>query len=776
MKAILSLAAMLCALAPATPARAQAEEQTPPRAQPDDESGPVEPATDETGASTGHEVLVIEGKAPIDAVSARARVTAEDLRASNTVNVEDALKYLPNLHVRKRYVGDPNGVLQIRGISSWQTARTNVVADGMPLSYHLQTRYSGAPRWALVAPEEVERIEVIYGPYSAAQSGHAMAGTVDIKTRMPEGREGVAQASMFAQRFRHYGSAGDYVGYKAYASAGDRAGDLRYFVAYNHLANEGQPQSWGAISGPFEDATAADTRVTGVYRDQDPRGLDRLVYGHRGTESVQQHLAKLKLSYELSPRLRARSSVVFLDRETARSEGGNYLRDSAGDPVWACPCDHDGRSFSIRPGDFAAGSRRQSDLLAALRVEAEISEDWRLQANGSYYRVFRDQDLSHDRSSADPAYTGSGIVTTYGNTRWGTLDVKLGTDRFVHDSVSFETGYQLASYGLELRQFTSDDVSTGQRDALRNASGGQTELHALYAQARWSHAGVDVTPGVRQELWRTRDGFRDDGAGMTDPGHEDRALWRLSPKLVVGYEPVAGTRLQGAVAMAYRFPIVEELFHNEYSQVTTSLADASLRPERGFHQAISLVQSLGAGSAAVHLFEDDVREVIFNQRDMDTSVSTFLNMDRVRTRGVEGTFSRRGRIRTLPVDLGLSVAVQEATILENQANPQVEGNRFPRVPRLRASANGTLHLTSRWNLSAGARYSSNQYDRMENDDAGSGFGAIDSFFVVDAHSSYRFDELGLALSVGVDNLLDETYFVYHPYPQRMFYTDLRWSY
>lgn len=766
------LAASLCAMALGTPARAQ-EPAKPDDDRPDDQQPQPPPA--DAAVEDHPEIVVIDGKRPIDPAGARAEVTAADVQRSNVVDTEDAIKYLPNLHVRKRYVGDANAVLQIRGISTWQTARTSVVADGMPLSYHLQTRYNGAPRWALIAPEEVDRIEVVYGPYSAADSGHAMAGTVDIQTRLPVTREVTAHLSTFAQSYRHYGADGDYLGYKAHVSHGDRAGDLRYFVAYDHLANEGQPQAFGAVSGPFEAATT-EPGVTGVYRDLDPRGLDRLVYGHRGTETVQQHLAKLRLAYDFDPRIRAQSTVALLDREIARSEGQNYLRDGAGDPVWGCPCAFDGRSFTIRAGDFAASTRQNSDLLAALRVQADLAADWRLEGNASYYQLLRDQERAEDRSSADPGYTGAGIVTEFHRTGWGTLDVALRTDRLLHPSVSFETGYQLAGYAMKLSQYASDDVSTGQKGAVRNTSGGRTRLHALYAQARWSHAGADLTAGIRQELWRTFDGFYDDGSGMPDTSHDPRRLWRTSPKLVAGYQPLPDTRIQAGLALAYRFPIAEELFHNEYSQVSTTLADARLRPERGFHKTVSLVQQLGSGSAALHLYEDDVRDVIFNQRDMDTSVSTFLNMDRVRTRGAEVSVVRRGLPFLPALDLGASIAVQQATILENQANRDVEGNRFPRVPRVRATANGTYRLTRRWDLSLGARYSSRQYDRLENDDTLSGFGAIDEFFVVDAHSSYRIEPLDLTLSVGVDNLLDETYFVFHPYPQRMFYTDLRWSY
>ena len=47
-------------------------------------------------------------------------VDTEDLHHVVVVNVEDALKYAPNLHVRKRYIGDNNAIVSVRGTSSRQ--------------------------------------------------------------------------------------------------------------------------------------------------------------------------------------------------------------------------------------------------------------------------------------------------------------------------------------------------------------------------------------------------------------------------------------------------------------------------------------------------------------------------------------------------------------------------------------------------------------------------------------------------------------------------------
>ena len=109
-------------------------------------------------------------------VSPTSRLTVEDIGRINVATTEDAISLEPSLIVRRRYIGDPNGVIGIRGANMFQTTRSMVFAYGLPLHYLLQTSFSGAPRWSLIAPDEIATAEVIYGPFSAEYSGNAMGG------------------------------------------------------------------------------------------------------------------------------------------------------------------------------------------------------------------------------------------------------------------------------------------------------------------------------------------------------------------------------------------------------------------------------------------------------------------------------------------------------------------------------------------------------------------------------------------------------------------------
>lgn len=100
-------------------------------------------------------------------------VTREQIAETvNATDSEDALKYLPSLLVRMRYVGDYNhAVLSSRASGKGNSARSAAYADGILLSNYLGNGATYAPRRGMVSPEEIERVDVMYGPYPAAYPG-----------------------------------------------------------------------------------------------------------------------------------------------------------------------------------------------------------------------------------------------------------------------------------------------------------------------------------------------------------------------------------------------------------------------------------------------------------------------------------------------------------------------------------------------------------------------------------------------------------------------------
>ena len=81
-------------------------------------------------------------------------------------SVEDLMKYAPNFYVRKRFAGDDNAVVALRGANTTQSARVIVMVDGFLVSNFLGNLYSFPPKWNVVGPNEVKQFDIVYGPYS----------------------------------------------------------------------------------------------------------------------------------------------------------------------------------------------------------------------------------------------------------------------------------------------------------------------------------------------------------------------------------------------------------------------------------------------------------------------------------------------------------------------------------------------------------------------------------------------------------------------------------
>jgi len=134
-------------------------------------------------------------------------VTHENIdNTINAMNAEDTIKYLPSIQVRKRYVGDTNAPVGWRTSGTGLSARGLIYADGIMLSSLLGNNNSntGSPRWNMVSPNEIERVDVMYGPFSAMYSGNSIGGVVEMTTKMPQKFEAGADIKSSWQTYSMY--------------------------------------------------------------------------------------------------------------------------------------------------------------------------------------------------------------------------------------------------------------------------------------------------------------------------------------------------------------------------------------------------------------------------------------------------------------------------------------------------------------------------------------------------------------------------------------------
>jgi len=508
-------------------------------------------------------------------------ITAEELRAINFLTTEDAVAFEPSLVIRRRFVGDPNGTMGIRGSGMFQTARSMVFADGLPLHYLLQTRWSGAPRWSLVAPGEVESAEVSYGPYSAEYSGNAMGGVVNIKTRTPEERRVIIQGTLMSQDYDELATDETFDGGKLYASFEDRIGDFGILASYNHLKNKSQPMANYYLSaGDQEELDEAG--VTGYIKGKDRYGKDVLYIGDSGAETDTSDLYKLKMDYNFSD-YQLRGTVAYEDRNRDEDDKNNFLKDASGNTYWGAGA-----------YNFDERSQDRESLLLGAGLSGDLSEDWFFDVYATNFDILKDKETRSGLNPQDPDFGDSaGRLTEDDDTGWRTLDIKAGTERFLdNDDMHLSVGYYTDRYELAVDQFNTDALS-GKVTSDRSSSGGKTSTQALFAQWSWAFDPQwDLALGLRYEDWETKDGYITDYRKSIHTSVDNRSEDGYSPKFSLAYLPTDTLTVRYSLAKAYRFPIIEELYSNESATTSIIVSNPQLQAEEGVFHNLSVEQAI----------------------------------------------------------------------------------------------------------------------------------------------------------------------------------------
>jgi len=226
----------------------------------------------------------------------REGVDAAKLRETLAVhNIEDSLRYFPSLLVRKRHIGDTQAPLATRTSGVGASARSLIYVDGVLLSALIGNNNNFAsPRWGMVSPEEISRVDVLYGPFSAAYPGNAIGAVVNIATKIPDKLEASATSAYSLQRFRQYGTRGSYPAYQLAGTIGDRAGAFGWFLSANHTDSKGQPLAYITAA-----RAAGAAPPPGAFADLNRLGQPISVIGAGGFEHQRQTNLEAKLGLDL---------------------------------------------------------------------------------------------------------------------------------------------------------------------------------------------------------------------------------------------------------------------------------------------------------------------------------------------------------------------------------------------------------------------------------------------------------------------------------------------
>lgn len=755
-------------------------------------------------------------------------VTRRDIEEKvNIVDTEDAIKYMPSLFVRKRNNGDTQPVLQTRtwGINS--SARSLVYADDLLLTALVgNDNTEGAPRWGLVAPEEIERIDMLYGPFSAQYSGNALGGVLQITTRMPEKLEITAKQTSSIQDFSLWGTSTAFYANQTAITIGDKINDFSWLVTGNWLHGDTQPLTYiTAASGTFGNAAAPAQLYgfPGAYFATNKFGAPATILGSAGNLANDQVNGKLKLAYDITPTIRASYTLGFWSNDGASTPGNYLVSGSApyfgsGVSTAASTYGAGGIASALTSWGSAYYRIQEKQLVNSLAVKSNTKSVWDFEISASNFDYLQSDQVS-PYSGAVPygGYTQTGKNAVYTGTYWTLLDLKGIYRPFGYD------GPHEVSFGLHGDQFHLNNPTwltsnwtagtAASYGVVSSIGDGTTRTQALWVQDAWKiDSQWKFTTGIRGEHWEASDGFTQSmptlnatGTGLANALNPISILpiyqpvlyhTRFSPKGALQWTPDSDWTVTANIGLANRFPTAKELYNQTSLQGSNVQANPNpnLRPEVALSKELAFERKIGPdGSVRLSLFDEEVRDAIISQNlyvpggATPTFTSGNINVDRIRNSGVELAWKKDNVwIKGLELD-GSATFVNSRVISDSAWAPSggnnfdsailsVAGKNVPYVPKWRWTAGATYRPDEHWSFSVNARWQDRMWSTLSNNDTAHGvYGSFDRFFVVDTKIHYKANER-FSFDFGVDNIGNYKYFLFHPFPQRTFILSAKYEF
>jgi iron complex outermembrane receptor protein len=567
---------------------------------------------------------------------------------------------------------------------------------------------------------------------------------------------------------------------------------LSWLVTANYLDSYQQPLTYTTNGATAANPSGIPANTAGAFPALNKTGAIANVVGTGALAHSQQTVGNVRLAYDISPLVQATYSLgVWNNVQTSNPQ--TYLTSAVnGAPTF-------GNVTGFATNKYIWD---QTHLSNAISLKSDTRGVYDFDLSASTYNYL--QDILLNPFTVTPYTVAGGVVTSQGNafsqngkitrndgTNWQNVDAKgiwrpLGFDG--PQEISF--GVHGDRYRLENPVFASTDwnatpsTGTGQ---LYSDSIGETRTGALWLQDAWKITPeLKLTLGGRQETWRSLDGFNvntiansagviTSSAAINQPGLSST---NFSPKASLSWDPNKEWNFTANFGEAYRYPTVTELYQNITVGTVATFANPNLTPEQDLNGQFVVERKWTDGRVRLTLFDEHVHNAIISQTTNVTAagqqslVTTIGNVDAIRMRGVE-LAAQKDDVVIKGLQLFGSVTYVDSRILSDPTfssatGTTANGKRVPNVPDWRATLGGTYRPNDKWAFTVAGRYSGKQYSTLDNTDSVSHvFGAFDNYIVVDMKAHYNATEK-LSLDAGIDNVFNEQYFLFHPFPGRTY--------
>jgi iron complex outermembrane receptor protein len=691
-------------------------------------------------------------------------VEAATIAERDATRLGDALDQVPSLYLRGGALGSSQGTqgtssMSLRGIDQ---SRTLVLLDGQPL----QDAGSGKVNWRVPFVDDIERIEVVPGAYSALYGSNAIGGVINIITKRPERKErsarirqgwGDATGTDVSLYFRDKVAEG--WGVVAGLGYQDRASYVNEFVVK------------APSCPPPPAACTPGIQVSGAQAVTTRDGTPAYLVGDLGRTPWHTLNATAKLFRDLGAGDTLYAAISHQQTEQRHTPFNSWLRDASGNTVSSGTLDIAGQRVALSMYDFTLFSFQPLHEAATqyrLGYEGTLDGGVRLKAElAGMMRAYR-------YALASPTATWDSGSGTLADTPNHALDADV--------QLSFLLGMRhLLVGGVALHQDAVDQrllALSSWRDPssagmVNGGYHGRSATGSLYAQDEYAVTdALTFYLGGRWDEWRTRGDNFSNGAMPVENVYPARSVGAFSPKVAAVYRHDAALTLRTSYGRSFRAPTHQDLYTTSTSRGRTTSGDPDLQPEKGSTWELGgdwrpqEAHRLGAT-----LYSTELHDLIYLQQ-LSATQSLRINAGRARVNGIELVLESR---LNGWLTLDANYARIDTRMLENAADPASVGKRLTDVPGLIAG----LALKVRhgaWSGRLDARHTGHVYWTAQNTDVVEGVpGSYDAHTQVDAVAGYDLSK-NLHASVAINNLFDRKAYAYFLLPRRSLSAGLRISY
>jgi len=616
-----------------------------------------------------------------------------------------------------------------------------------------------------------------------------------ITSKMPDKPFAIAKETVSVMPWNQYGTHDTYVTSQTSAAAGNRDGKLSWLVTANYLDSYQQPLTYTTNGATAANPSGIPAGTTGTFPALSKQGIIANVVGTGTLAHSQQTSANLRLAYDVTPLVQTTYSLgVWNNVQTSNPQ--TYLTSTAtGSPTFA----------GITT--FAANKYiwDQTHLSNAVSVKSDTKGVYDFDLSASTYNYLQDIMLNpYTVAPTGVGYSENGKITRNDGTNWQNADAKGIWRPYGFD------GPQEVSFGLHGDRYylnnpgylssvwnATSSTGTGQ---LFSEGIGETRTGAAWVQDVWKIVpNLKLTLGGRLETWRALDGFNVNTSVMaltgtptnpipvlsaTSTNQPELSSTNFSPKASLSYDPNKDWNITANFGEAYRYPTVTELYQNLSVSNVVVLANPLLTPEQDFTGELNVERHWNDGRVRLTLFKERTYNAILSQTNLVTAVTgaqttttSTSNVNAIGMQGVEMS-GEKNNVGITGLQLFGSVTYVDSRILSDPTwagtNPltgapdTVVGKRVPYVPDWRARLGVTYRPNDSWAFTVAARYSGKQYSTLDNTDIiPHVYGAFDNYVVADMKVHYNATK-NFSFDFGIDNLFNEQYFLFHPFPGRTY--------